>query len=121
VNVPILLHALSTLPENTLVHAAPSILQGLSLCVQELGSLRSEIMTSPDFWGLLRAVALREDCSQIAFDILEQCASGEPPAIVADNYEAAISVLSSFASALRVVLPQTALNAKKTKAAAASK
>ena len=101
VNVPILLHTLSSLPEDTLAQTAPLILQGLRSCVEEPGPVRSEVMTSPDFWALLRMLAARKDSSQEAFTVLERSIGGSPPAILAENYEAAISLLSDFASASR--------------------
>lgn len=58
-------------------------------------------MTSPDFWALLRTLAGREDSSQAAFTVLKRGIGGSPPAILAENYEAAISLLSDFASASR--------------------
>lgn len=39
------------------------------------------------------------DSSASVFAILENGATGTPPAIIADNYEAAISLLNFFASA----------------------
>lgn len=82
-----------------LSQTAPLILQGLGSCIEEPGPVRSEVMTSPDFWALLRALAARPDQSQAAFTVLERGVGGNPPAILAENYEAAISLLSDFASA----------------------
>ncbi|PKS11595.1 hypothetical protein jhhlp_003360 [Lomentospora prolificans] len=104
VNVPILLHTLSNLPDAVVTPSAPLILQGICICIEEPGPLRSEIMTSPDFWVLLRNLALRKDTSEIVFAILERGTAGSPPAIMADNYEAAISLLSDFASASRMAV-----------------
>lgn len=58
-------------------------------------------MTSPDFWTLLKTLAAKEDQSQAAFTVLERGIGGTPPAILAENYEAAISLLGDFASASR--------------------
>jgi brefeldin A-resistance guanine nucleotide exchange factor 1 len=57
------------------------------------------MMTSPDFWVILRAVAGDANAAAQIFDILERSTAGTPPAIMADNYEAAISLLNHFASA----------------------
>jgi brefeldin A-resistance guanine nucleotide exchange factor 1 len=56
-------------------------------------------MTSPDFWVILRVVAGDANAAAQIFDILERSTTGTPPAIMADNYEAAISLLNHFASA----------------------
>lgn len=56
-------------------------------------------MTSPDFWAILRTLAHRPEVAVLVFEILERGTTGTPPAIVADNFEAAISLLNDFASA----------------------
>jgi golgi-specific brefeldin A-resistance guanine nucleotide exchange factor 1 len=56
-------------------------------------------MTSPDFWSILRVLARGRDSAAPVFDILEKGTAGNPPAIMADNYEAAIGLLGEFASA----------------------
>lgn len=56
-------------------------------------------MTSPDFWKLLHALSRTPESAAMVFDILERGTSGNPPAIMADNYEAAIGLLNEFASA----------------------
>lgn len=56
-------------------------------------------MTSPDFWTVLRSLAIQRDTSEIVFELLERGTAGTPSAIMADNYDAAIAVLSDFASA----------------------
>lgn len=72
-------------------------------------------MTSPDFWALLRTLAARQDQSQAAFAVLERGVGGTPPAILAENYEAAISLLSDFASASRAaVQPKAKASAVRT-------
>jgi brefeldin A-resistance guanine nucleotide exchange factor 1 len=78
------------------------VLQGLKLCISQPGPLRSEIMTSPDFWVLLRTLAGNAESSAAVFEILEGGVSGTPSAIIADNYEAAISLLNDFATAAKV-------------------
>jgi brefeldin A-resistance guanine nucleotide exchange factor 1 len=99
VNVPFLLHTISTLPQEALGKNSDLVLQGLSLCIEESGPLRREIMTSPDFWAILRTLAQRPEAAALVFEILEKGSTGTPPAIMADNYEAAISLLNDFASA----------------------
>lgn len=99
VNVPVLLHAISNLSPDALGKTSDLILSGLALCVDEPGSLRSEMMTSPDFWAILRALAGKPSSAALVFGILEKGTTGSPPAIMADNYEAAIALLNGFASA----------------------
>ncbi|KAL7785255.1 hypothetical protein V8C37DRAFT_394436 [Trichoderma ceciliae] len=99
VNVPIFLHTISSLPQDLLLKTADIILSGLSICTRDPGPLRSEMMTSPDFWVILRVIAGDANAGAQIFDILERSTAGTPPAIMADNYEAAISLLNYFASA----------------------
>jgi brefeldin A-resistance guanine nucleotide exchange factor 1 len=98
-NVPYLLHSISTLPPNVLGKTAYLALAGLAICIDQPGPLRSEIMTSPDFWKLLRTLSRNSESAAMVFVILERGTSGSPPAIIADNYEAAIGLLNEFASA----------------------
>ena len=56
-------------------------------------------MTSPDFWAILKSLAMHQEASSAVFDVLQAGATGSPPAIVADNYESAIDLLSDFAAA----------------------
>ncbi len=63
-------------------------------------------MTSPDFWAILGALHGRAECAATVFEMLERGTSGTPPAIMADNYEAAIALLNGFAtSAGRAATP----------------
>lgn len=64
-------------------------------------------MTSPDFWALLRVLAKGQDSAAPVFEVLEKGTMGTPPAIMADNYDAAVSLLNDFASsAASSALPQ---------------
>jgi brefeldin A-resistance guanine nucleotide exchange factor 1 len=78
---------------------APLVLQGLTQCIKEPGPLRNEIMTSPDFWVILRGLTGNAENAQTVFEILEGVAVGSPPTIMADNYESAVKLLNDFASA----------------------
>ncbi|CAG9946727.1 unnamed protein product [Clonostachys rosea f. rosea IK726] len=98
-NVPYLLHNISGLPHTTLAKGAALTLAGLSACIEQPGPLRSEIMTSPDFWAILRILARNRESSPLVFNVLEKGSTGNPPAIMADNYEAAISLLNDYATA----------------------
>ena len=55
-------------------------------------------MTSPDFWVILQTLAAYPDSAPVVFEILESGVSGTQSAIMADNYEAVISLLNEFAS-----------------------
>ncbi|KAI1409058.1 hypothetical protein F5Y13DRAFT_193730 [Hypoxylon sp. FL1857] len=102
VRAPVLLHAISSFPKETLAKTSQLVLQGLKLCIEQPGPLRSEIMTSPDFWVILRTLAGNPNASPTVFEILEGGVSGTPSAIIADNYEAAISLLNEYATAAKV-------------------
>lgn len=102
VRAPVLLHTISTMPKEILGKTSQLVLQGLKSCISEPGPLRSEIMTSPDFWVLLRNLAGNASSSAAVFEILEGGVSGTPSPIIADNYEAAISLLNDFASAAKI-------------------
>ncbi|KAI1466942.1 uncharacterized protein F4812DRAFT_433293 [Daldinia caldariorum] len=102
VRAPVLLHAISSFPKETLVKTSQLVLQGLKLCINQPGPLRSEIMTSPDFWLILRTLANNPNASATVFEILEGGVSGSPSAIIADNYEAAITLLNEYATAAKV-------------------
>ena len=98
VNVPKLMHTISGLPKETLAKASGTILTGLAACTEEPGPLRSEMMTSPDFWSTLRVLATNRESAAKVFEILEKGTDGSPPAIMADNYVAAVALLDQFAS-----------------------
>jgi golgi-specific brefeldin A-resistance guanine nucleotide exchange factor 1 len=102
VRAPVLLHTISSFPKDRLAKTAQLVLQGLKLCIAQPGPLRSEIMTSPDFWVLLRTLAGHKESSPVVFEILEGGVSGSPSAIIADNYGAAIALLNDFATAAKV-------------------
>ncbi|KAI1369319.1 Sec7-domain-containing protein [Xylaria arbuscula] len=102
VRAPVLLHTISSFPREMLAKTSQLVLQGLKLCIEQPGPLRSEIMTSPDFWLILRTLAGNPNSSPTVFDILEGGVSGSPSAIIADNYEASIGLLNEYATAAQV-------------------
>ncbi|CAJ2501896.1 Uu.00g047490.m01.CDS01 [Anthostomella pinea] len=102
VRAPVLLHTISNFTKETVAKTSQLVLQGLKLCIEQPGPLRSEIMTSPDFWLILRTLAGNPNSSPTVFEILEGGVSGSPSAIIADNYEAAIALLNEFATAAKV-------------------
>ncbi|RYP17307.1 hypothetical protein DL765_004598 [Monosporascus sp. GIB2] len=115
VRAPVLLHTISTFPKDILARTSQLVLQGLKICIDQPGPLRSEIMTSPDFWVILRTLSENPTSSPIVFEILEGGISGSPSAIIADNYEAAISLLNEFASAAKNGVPAEQKSDKKPK------
>ncbi|KAK4462786.1 hypothetical protein QBC42DRAFT_267044 [Cladorrhinum samala] len=98
VRVPILLHTVSSFPNDTLTKTSGLVLRGLKLCIEKPCPLRNEIMTSPDFWVILQTLATHSDSAPIVFEILESGVSGTPSAIMADNYESSLALLNEFAS-----------------------
>lgn len=99
IRVPVLLHTVSSFPPDTLRRTSKLILQGLKICIDEPGPLRNEMMTSPDFWAILRALSTVPQVAPMVFEILEIGVNPPSTAIMADNYEAAITLLNNFASA----------------------
>jgi brefeldin A-resistance guanine nucleotide exchange factor 1 len=99
IRVPVVLHTISSFKKDLFDKSAPLVLQGLTQCIKEPGPLRNEIMTSPDFWVILRNLTRNVKSAPTVFEILEGVAVGSPPTIMADNYESAVKLLNDFASA----------------------
>jgi brefeldin A-resistance guanine nucleotide exchange factor 1 len=93
------LHTISSFKKDLFDKSAPLVLQGLTQCIKEPGPLRNEIMTSPDFWVILRNLTANPQAAPTVFEILEGVAVGSPPTVMADNYEPAVRLLNDFASA----------------------
>lgn len=104
--MPRLLHTISGLPQEVLAKSSGTILNGLAACTEEPGPLRSEMMTSPDFWATLRVLATSRESAAQVFEILEKGTSGSPPAIISDNYIAAVALLDQFASSANPLAAQ---------------
>jgi brefeldin A-resistance guanine nucleotide exchange factor 1 len=99
IRVPVVLHTISSFKKDLFDKSVPLVLQGLTQCIKEPGPLRNEIMTSPDFWVILRNLTRNVKSAPTVFEILEGVAVGSPPTIMADNYESAVKLLNDFASA----------------------
>jgi len=99
---PVVLHTISSFKKDLFDKSAPLVLQGLKQCIKDPGPLRNEIMTSPDFWVILRNLTANSQAAPTVFEILEGVAVGSPPTIMADNYQSAVKLLNEFASAGRV-------------------
>lgn len=122
VRVPVLLHAVSSFSKENLKATSAVVLQGLKLNISEPGPLRSEIMTSPDFWAILGTLVGYEESAPTVFEILDRGVSGSPPAILADNYEAAIILCNKFATAASVgAVAEQELDRKLRRSSRASK
>lgn len=94
------MHTISSFRKSLLEISAPLLLEGITLCISKPGPLRNEIITSPDFWVILRTLSTDQKFASAVFDILQGVATGSsPPSIMADNYESAIALLNDFASA----------------------
>lgn len=106
IRVPVLLHIVSSFPPAILKKTSKLVLKGLKPCIDEPGPLRNEIMTSPDFWAILRTLSAESTSAPIVFEILETGVSPSSTAIMADNYEAAITLLNNFASAAGATVPK---------------
>ncbi|KAK7510917.1 uncharacterized protein IWZ02DRAFT_192309 [Phyllosticta citriasiana] len=99
IRAPVILHSFAGFDQETLKHVAPNLLKGLLDCINGPVSLRSELINSPDFWSLLRALHTLPDAAADVFKIMENLTSSTPPGISADNYEASIALLNDFATA----------------------
>ena len=93
---PVVLHHISSFGQDFLKQSAQNILKGLLECMKGPSGLRNEIATSPDFWSLLQNLRALPDGAPLAFRIIEDITAGSPPAITADNYEAAVDLLNGF-------------------------
>lgn len=99
IRIPVVLHSISSFKKDLFNKCAPLVLQGLTQCIKAPGPLRHEIMTSPDFWAILRSLTSNKTSAAAVFEILEGVAIGSPPTIMADNYVSAVKLLNEFASA----------------------
>jgi golgi-specific brefeldin A-resistance guanine nucleotide exchange factor 1 len=102
IRAPVLLHTVSSFPQDILTKTSDLVLRGLKLCIEKPCPLRNEIMTSPDFWTILQTLAVHPESAPIIFEILESGVTGTPSAIMADNYEAVLRLLNEFATMAQV-------------------
>jgi brefeldin A-resistance guanine nucleotide exchange factor 1 len=97
--IPVILHGISSFDQDILEHSALPVLGGLSRCINGAGSLRNEIIISPDFWSILQRLHLHGQSAPMVFQLLQGIIDSAPPTITADNYESAISLANDFANA----------------------
>ncbi|KAF3935627.1 hypothetical protein ABW19_dt0205181 [Dactylella cylindrospora] len=96
---PVVLHSIVTLEKSLLDKCSGPIVKGLHTCINASTPLKSEIVSSPDFWSLLRLLATSPEIAGDVFDILDLVAIQNPLNVTADNYVAVVTVLNDFATA----------------------
>ena len=94
---PVVLHSISSFDQDNMDYCAIAIISGLAQCIRNPGPLRNEITASPDFWSILDRLHQHKDAAPVVFDILQAITTSSPPAVTADNYEAAIELGNHFA------------------------
>ncbi|QIW99350.1 hypothetical protein AMS68_004868 [Peltaster fructicola] len=99
IKTPVVLHAISSFREDLLVECAQPVLKGIYGCVSGPPELKHEVASSPDFWAILRSLHTQAGAASAAFKITELITSGPTASVTADNYESAIALLNSFATA----------------------
>lgn len=99
IRAPKVLHAISSFRDELLQQCAQPVLKGLYGCISGPGALRNEMAASPDFWAVLHTLQPVPEATSAAFQIVESIADSSSTAITADNYDAAVSLLSNFATA----------------------
>ena len=93
-----MLHTISSFDQPTLEKSAFQILKGLTSCIKQTGPLRNEITTTQDFWSILQGLHELSEGAAGVFDLLSNVIVDDPPAVTADNYEAIVALVNSFAS-----------------------
>lgn len=99
VRAPVVLHMISSFSQPKLERAAPLVLKGLTICIKESGSLRNEIINTPDFWSTIERIHAIPAVSANVFNLLKAIIEDRALAVTADNYEFIIGLLNSFANA----------------------
>lgn len=99
IRAPVVLHAISSFPQNLLMQCALPILKGIYGCISGPQSeLRNEMAASPDFWNIVHQLHHEADSAALVFQIAESIADGPASAITPDNYEACVALLNAFAT-----------------------
>ncbi len=60
------------------------------------------MVNSPDFWSVLKSLSSIPESADAVFKIVQDIVEGLTPALTADNYEPAVSLLNDFATAASV-------------------
>lgn len=90
---------ISSFSQPRLERAATLVLKGLGICIKESGSLRNEILNTPDFWSTIERIHAMPAVSANVFNLLKAVVEDRALAVTADNYEFVIGLLNSFANA----------------------
>ncbi|CAL8577135.1 GDP/GTP exchange factor for ARF [Xanthoria parietina] len=99
VRAPVVLHMISSFSQPRLERAATLVLKGVSICIKESGSLRNEILNTPDFWSMIERIHALPAVSANVFNLLKAVVEDRALAVTGDNYEFVIGLLNSFANA----------------------
>ncbi|RMD42675.1 hypothetical protein DV735_g2423, partial [Chaetothyriales sp. CBS 134920] len=99
---PVVLHTISSFPDDVLASTAPSVMAGLASCLSEPTPLRIEITNSPDFWSILHRLHQHKSEAGQVFEILVNIATSSPTTITADNYEATVNLANDFITLGRI-------------------
>ncbi|KAF2994489.1 GDP/GTP exchange factor for ARF [Curvularia kusanoi] len=98
IRAPVLLHTFSSFDEALLKECSQPLLHGLSECCKGPVGLRSELAGSPDFWTILSRLCGVPEAAGDVFQLVEDLTTSPQPCITADNYEATIALLNTFAT-----------------------
>lgn len=82
------------------------------------------MINTPDFWSLLQSLKGHSEVAPNVFELITKAVTSQPSSVTADNYEATVSLLNSFATAGSVgaVIEQKKdRNARRSKPMRASK
>lgn len=90
---------ISSFSQPRLERAATLVLKGVSICIKESGSLRNEILNTPDFWSIIERIHALPAVSANVFNLLKAVVEDRALAVTGDNYEFVIGLLNSFANA----------------------
>ncbi|KAL8719313.1 MAG: hypothetical protein Q9225_003677 [Loekoesia sp. 1 TL-2023] len=99
VRAPVVLHMISSFSQPKLEKSAALILKGLIFCIKESGTLRNEIINTPDFWSTIERIHTIPAVSAGVFSLLKAIVEDRAPAVTADNYEFVVGLLNSYANA----------------------
>lgn len=103
---PVVLHAISSFEQGALEISAGTVVAGLTRCVNQAASLRTEITTSPDFWSILQRLDRHQEAAPATFELLQTIVESSQPGIGSDNYESAVGLANDFASAAAAACAQ---------------
>ena len=86
--------------------SAVLIAKGFIVCIRDGGPLKSEIISTLDFWSILDKLRSIPDSQNIIFSLIEGLVGAKSSAITADNYESAIGLLDKFATSQQLSVVQ---------------